>query len=125
MPDTVTPSENSTNPPADLEETAAFDYSESAELFTRRSGASNIAAGTSPADADRARSRSTYRNALAYRRFASSAEAIRFAIEELPPPALEKTVLVVNGDRHDTAAIQTLYANADYPLSRRKAARKA
>ena len=125
MPDMAKPSETSTNPPADLEETAAFDYSESAELFTRRSGASKVAAGTSPADADRARSRSTYRNGIAYRRFASGAEALRFAIEELAPPALEKTVLVVNGDRHDAAAIQALYASPDYPLRRGKAAQKA
>ena len=121
MTDMATPSENSTNPPADLEEAAAFDYSESAELFTRRSAASKVAAGTSPADAGRARSRSTYRNGIAYRRFASGAEAIRFAIEELAPPALERTVLVVNGDRHVAADIQSLYVSADYPLRRRKA----
>jgi hypothetical protein len=125
MTDMATPSVNSANPPADLEETAAFDYSESAELFTRNSAASKVAAGTSPADADRARSRSTYRNGITYRRFASGAEAIRFAIEELAPPALAKTVLVVNGGRHDAGAIQTLYASADYPLPRGKPARKA
>jgi hypothetical protein len=63
-------------------ETEAFDYAAPAELFTRRNPSAHIAAGTSPADADRARSRASHRKAIAYRRFASGAEAIRYAIEE-------------------------------------------
>lgn len=98
---------------------AAFDYDEPAELFTRRDATPKIAAGRSQADADRARSRATYRNSLAYRRFASAAEAIRYAIEELLPAELAATVLVVNGDRHEPAAIRALYAAAAYPLRRR------
>jgi len=98
---------------------AEFDFAEPAELFTRRDATPKVAAGRSPADADRARSRATYRNALAYRRFATGAEAIRFAIEELSSDALAATVLVVNGDRHNPAAISALYASAAYPLCRR------
>ena len=108
---------------ADAAKTARFDYAEAAELFTRRDPAAQIAAGTSTADAHRARSRSTYRNSLAYRRFASGAEAIRYAIEDLSPRALAATVLVVNGDRHEANAIRTLHASPDYPLRRRNPAR--
>lgn len=97
----------------------AFDFAEPAELFTRRNPSPKIAAGRSQADADRARSRATCRNALAYRRFATAAEAIRFAIEKLLPEALAATVLVVNGDRHDPAAIRALYGDTAYPLGRR------
>jgi hypothetical protein len=103
-------------------ETEAFDYAEPAELFTRRNPAAHIAAGTSPADADRARSRASHRKAIDYRRFASVAEAIRYAIEELAPDALSMTVLVVNGERHGPAAIRLLYESADYPLLARNIA---
>ncbi len=119
MPDVATPRREANEPQAGFAETDRFDYAEPAELFTRRDPAAQIAAGTSPADADRARSRATYRNALAYRRFASGAEAIRFAIEELPPQGLAATVLVANGERREPAAIRALYASADYPLLRR------
>ena len=98
---------------------APFDFAEPAELFTRRNSTPKNAAGRSQADADRARSRATYRNAVAYRRFASAAEAIRFAIEELSSEALAASVLVVNGDRHEPAAIRAIYADAAYPLKRR------
>lgn len=123
MQDAAMTREEARGPPVDSVAAAAFDFAESAELFTRRNPAAQIAAGTSPADAGRALSRATYRNALAYRRFASGAEALRYAIEELPPGALAASVLVVNGDRHDPAAIRALYASADYPLPRAAAAR--
>lgn len=122
MPDVAAPRDDATL--ADPGEIARFDYAEAAELFTRRDPAAQIAAGTSPADAHRARSRATYRNSLAYRRFASGAEAIRFAIEDLSPRALAASVLVVNGDRHAADAIRTLHASPDYPLPRRKAERR-
>jgi hypothetical protein len=98
---------------------AEFDFAEAAELFTRRDATPKNAAGRSQADGDRARSRATYRNALSYRRFASAAAAIRYAIEDLLPAELAATVLVVNGDRHEPAAIRALYAHAAYPLRRR------
>lgn len=118
MRNVTTPSEADRAPPVS-DAPAQFDYAEPAELFTRRDATPKKAAGRSEADADRARSRATYRNALAYRRFASGAEAIRFAIEDLLPAELAATVLVVNGDRHDPAAIRALYAGAAYPLRRR------
>ena len=102
-----------------VEETAAFDYAKPADLFTRRAAGAPIAAGTSAGEAARARSRSTHRNALTYRRFASGAAAIRFAIEDLAPSAFAATVLVVDGERHEAAAIRLLYAGAGYPLRRR------
>ena len=98
---------------------AEFDYAEPAELFTRRDATPRNAAGRSQADADRARSRATYRNSLAYRRFTSAAAAVRYAIEDLLPAELAATVLVVNGDRHEPAAIRALYAAGAYPLRRR------
>jgi hypothetical protein len=125
MSDAVMPRDETGDPPAGLGETATFDYAEPAELFTRRNAAAHIAAGTSPANANRARSRSVYRNALAYRRFGSGAEAVRFAIEELPPGGLAATVLVVNGDRHEPPAIRALYESADYPRPARAVKRKA
>lgn len=122
MSDVATPHDEATL--ADSVESAPFDYAETAELFTRRDPAAQIAAGTSTADAHRARSRSTYRNSLAYRRFASGAEAIRFAIEDLSPRALAASFLVVNGDRHEADAIRTLHASPLYPLPRRNVERR-
>jgi hypothetical protein len=116
MADILDPREDTGAAPGGGAETEAFDYAAPAELFTRRNSAAHIAAGTSPADADRARSRASHRKAIAYRRFASGADAIRFAIEELAPDALSMTVLVVDGDRHDPAAIRLLYESPAYPL---------
>ena len=107
------------------EETAAFDYARPADIFTRKNAGSQIAADTSRANAERARSRSTYRNALSYRRFASGAEAIRFAIEELSPQAFAASVIVSDGDRREAAAIRVLYASVAYPLRRRATSRNA
>ena len=64
---------------------AAFDYTTEAELFPTRN-------------------RKSRRQPLRYRRFAQAADAIRFAIEELP------------------REIRRLYESTDYPLARRKAA---
>jgi len=121
MLDVAAPRDEAT--PTDAAEAERFDYAEAAELFTRRDPSAQVAAGTSTADAHRARSRSTYRNSLAYRRFASGAEAIRYAIEDLSPRALAASVMVVNGDRHEADAIRTLHASPDYPLRRRNPAR--
>jgi hypothetical protein len=120
MPDMSKSREGTGNAAVALEERAAFDYAQPAELFTRRNPAAHIAAGTSTGDAVRARARATYRSAITYRRFASVAEAIRFAIEELAPDARAKTVVVVNGERHEPAAVRSLYESADYPLLAKK-----
>jgi hypothetical protein len=78
----------------------SFDYGAPAELFMakRRGGA---------------------RQPLGYRRFATAAEAIRFAIEEFPAVRTLGAWLQVGDDRFDCDAIQRLYDSTDYPLERR------
>jgi len=77
-----------------------FDYDRPAELFmAKRKG------GT--------------RKPLAYRRFASAAEAIRYAVEELPAVHTLGAWLQVGDERFDSDDIQRLYENDAYPLRRR------
>ena len=78
---------------------ACFDYATPAELFSARPGPR------------RAR-------AVTYLRFATAAEAIRYAVEELPAVAFPGTYLEVNEERFDSAAIRRLYEAAEYPLAR-------
>jgi hypothetical protein len=77
-----------------------FDYAIPAELFMakRRGGA---------------------RQPLGYRRFASAAEAIRFAIEESPAVRTMGAWMQVGDERFDCDDIQRLYDSDDYPLRRR------
>jgi hypothetical protein len=56
-----------------------------------------------------------------YQRFASAADAIRFAIEDLPPELLAGAYLEVEEERFDADGIRRLYDHAAYPLSRRAA----
>jgi hypothetical protein len=105
--------------PAGFAETGKFDYAAAAELFTRNGPKPHSGeAGAVPPAADWTRARSARRNALTYRRFATGAEAIRFAVEELAPRRLAGTVLESDGDRFESAAIRTLYESAAYPLPR-------
>jgi hypothetical protein len=79
-----------------------FDYAAPAELFAYRSR--------------RARPRP-----VTYRRFDSGAEAIRYAIEELPAEVLIGTVLEANEERYDATCIRKLYDSRAYPLQRHAA----
>jgi hypothetical protein len=58
------------------------------------------------------------RQPLKYRRFGTAAEAIRFAIEDLPAVRTLGAWLQVGDERFDVDAIQELYDSAEYPLKR-------
>ena len=77
-----------------------FDYGTEAELF--------------PTKAGRQKPR-----CFGYKRFDRAAEAIRFAIEELPPAMLVGAFLEVDEERYNDRAIRQLYESVDYPLTRR------
>ena len=56
-----------------------------------------------------------------YKRFDTAAEAIRFTVEEMPPPALLGAYLEVDEARFRLHEIHYLYESAAYPLERRAA----
>ena len=76
-----------------------FNYTAEAELFPARNW--------------RSQSRG-----VAYKRFTRAADAIRFAIEDLPPELLLGAYLEVEEERFDGNAIRRLYESLDYPLPR-------
>jgi hypothetical protein len=80
-----------------------FDYEAVAELFP-------------------ARNRKFNRQFTRYRRFDRAADALRFAIEELPPQSLLGACLEVEEERFDSEAMRRLYDSTDFPLARRTAA---
>ena len=75
-----------------------FDYGAPAELFPSR-----IKKG---------------RGRVGYKRFETAAEALRFAIEQIPAPALLGAYLEVDEVRFGFDEIRSLYGNAAYPLPR-------
>lgn len=76
---------------------------------------------TAPAELYATLGRRSMRAPVTYRRFASSAEALRFAVEALTPDQLHGTVMEVSEARFDAAAIRALYDSKGYPLKRAKA----
>lgn len=81
-----------------MRDLTGFDYSAPAELYPSRSRKG--------------------RGPVAYKRFDTAAEALRYAIEELPASALLGASLEVDEARFGHAEIRTLYDNAAYPLAR-------
>ena len=79
-----------------------FDYEAEAELFP-------------------ARNRKINRQFAGYRRFDSAADALRFAIEELPPQLFQGAYLEVEEERFDSNEMRRLYDSAEFPLARRAA----
>jgi len=91
---------------------AVFDYGSVAELFPTRGEAELFPA----------KKRRHKRAPVGYGRFARAADAIRFAIEELPADLLPEACLEVDEARFDGDGIRRLYESDDYPLARRPSA---
>ena len=77
-----------------------FNYSAPAELFPGRS--------------NRTRTR-----AIGFRRFDTAAEAIRFAVEQMPSDLLLGSVIEADTSRVSGHGIRQLYESSEYPLRRK------
>ena len=80
---------------------AAFNYNTEAELFP-------------------AAIRKKKRAGFAYRRFGTAAEAVQFAIGQLPADSLNGAYLQVDEARFDQNGIRSLYESSAFPLPRRR-----
>lgn len=78
---------------------AAFDFSVEAELYPPRN-------------------RKYAGRQFRYKRFEQAADAIRFAVETLPPAILSGAVIEAGDTRLDARRIRALYDSAHYPLAR-------
>jgi hypothetical protein len=81
---------------------SGFNYNASAELYPSR-----IKKG---------------RGRITYRRFNTAAEALRFAMEEIPPAVLLGAYLEVDEARFGVPEMRSLYDAPAYPLKRKPAA---
>jgi hypothetical protein len=79
-----------------------FDFSSPAELFPSRNNKG--------------------RGRVTYKRFDAAAEAIRFAVEDMPGSALLGAYLESKETRFGEQEIRALYDSAAYPLERRAVA---
>jgi hypothetical protein len=70
-----------------------------------------------PAELFPSRNRKTSQRAR-YRRFNKAAEAIQFAMEELPEPLLLGTVIVLDNARLSHNDIRALYESEEFPLKK-------
>ena len=78
---------------------AAFNYNTEAELFP-------------------AAIRKKKRAGFAYRRFPTAAEAVQFAIEQLPPSAQPSAIMEMGDERIAFAQIRAHYDSERYPMIR-------
>jgi Arc/MetJ-type ribon-helix-helix transcriptional regulator len=73
----------------------------------------------SPAELFLGKGKGGIRRRLGYRRFATAAEAIRFAVEDLPAMRTLGAWMQVGDERFDSEEIRRLYESDNYPLRRR------
>lgn len=78
--------------------TQGFDYSAAAELFPGKGYRGSVVVG--------------------YRRFDKAAEALRYAIEEMPSALLKGAMLEVNEERFNGDEVLELYRAENFPLER-------
>lgn len=71
-----------------------------------------------PAELYAATGRGVSRRTMSYKRFASSAEAIKYAVEVVGADKLWGTVIETETARLGAAEINALYQRNDYPLRR-------
>src|SRR5437868_6847350 len=76
-----------------------FDFDASAELYPSRA-------------------RGSRRHPVGYKRFDRAAEALRFAIEQLPAEALVGAYLEIGEERYDAREMRALYDSDNFPLPR-------